>query len=86
MPKEKEIEKSIPAFYKKSVIDLCMYAWVQGITYLLPGVKVKDAIGFFMKEYKLTEEDYPIETAMRNYTRIANDFLWRDKVVNNYSK
>jgi hypothetical protein len=91
MPKEKEIEKSIPAFYKKSAVDLCMFSYVQGFMghcrlIAFPTTRVRDAIKLFMKEYNLNEEDYPIETAIRNYSKIASDFLWRDKVVNNYSK
>ena len=77
MPKEKEIEKSIPAFYKKNVIDICMFSYVQGFTSALPAVKIRDAICYFMKCYNLQESDYPIDTAVKNFSRINNDFIWK---------
>lgn len=77
MPQEKPIEKSIPSFYKKSALDLCMYAYVQGVMDFLPGMKTREVIKYFMKQYNLTEEDYPIETAVKNFSKIKNDFIWK---------
>lgn len=78
MSKEKKIEGKIGNFYKKKTIDLCMFAYVQGFTDALPAVKIKDAICFWMKEYSISEDDYPLETAMRTYSRIKKDFIWKD--------
>jgi len=78
VPKEKPIEKKIRNFYKKSAIDLCMFAYVQGFTDALPNVKIKDAICFWMKKYNISEDDYPIGTAIKIYFRIRQDFIWRD--------
>ena len=78
MPKEKPIEQTFSSFYKKSAIDLCMFAYVQGVTDFLPGVNVRDAIRFFMKRYNLTEESYPIESAVVTYSKIKDDFIWKD--------
>ena len=78
MPKEKEIEKSFAAFYKKNAIDLCMFSYVQGFTDALPAVKIRDAITYFMKCYGIQESDYPIDTAVKNFSRINTDFIWKE--------
>lgn len=78
MPKESEIKKSISAFYKKSAIDLCMYAFVKGIMCVLPSVTIRDGINIFLKNFNIDESDYPIDAAVKNFNRINNDFIWRD--------
>ena len=78
MPKEKPIEGSIKNFYKKRAIDLCMYGYVQGFTDALPAVTIREAVCFWMRKYNISEDDYPMDTAVSNYSRIKQDFIWRN--------
>lgn len=78
MPKEKPIERSINSFYKKRAIDLLMYGFVQGFVTALPNVSIKQAVCVFLKVYNLSEDDYPYETAVKNYSIVNKDFIWKD--------
>lgn len=83
MSKEKPFENKIPAFYKKNAVDLMMFGFVRGVKHTLPSMDRDSAtnrcVESFLKEFGLTEDDYPIESAMRTHTRITEDFLWKDK-------
>ena len=77
MSKEKPFENRIPAFYKKNAIDLMLFAYVMGMRRGLPAVKIGKSIELFLNDFGLTEDDYPIESAIRTHTRITEDFLWK---------
>ncbi len=81
MSKEKPFEGKIQAFYKKNAIDLAMFGFVEGIKWALPAMdrSTHKCICGFLAKFGLTEDDYPIDSAMRTYTRISEDFLWLDK-------
>jgi hypothetical protein len=78
MPKEVEIKKSFGAFYKKNAIDLCMWAYIQGVTDIFPSIGQTDAIKMFFKKFNILEEDYSIEAAVKNFQRINSDFIWKE--------
>lgn len=78
MPKEKPIERSINAFYKKRALDLLMYGFADGFKTALPNVSIKQAVCVFLKKYNLSEDDYPYETAVKNYSNINSAFIWKD--------
>jgi len=79
MPKEKPFENKIESLYKKSSIDLMMFAWVSAITKILPAVRQVKAIEMFQEWMGLSEDDYPAECAKVTYSRIKQDFNWRTK-------
>ena len=74
MSKEKPFENKIPAFYKKNAIDIAMFGWVLGMRRGLPAVKTNKSIELFLHEFKLSEDDYPLRSALVTYERIQKEF------------
>lgn len=77
MPKVKPYERRIPAFYRKSAIDLMMFAHVTAIMNNTD-MTIRDAIEDFMTLYGINYDDYPIDSALVSYNHIRNNFLWKE--------
>lgn len=75
MPKTKDYLHRIPAFYRRSTIDIMLFAHVTAL--LKQDFLLKDAIGNFFDTYGIDEEEYPVESARTIYNRVRNNFLWK---------
>lgn len=51
--------------------DALLVGWVEGQKSAFPSCSIDNAIESFMNEYKLGEDDYPLETARMVYYRIT---------------
>ena len=82
MLKEKLFENRIQAFYKKNAIDLMLFAYVKGSKHALPAMDKDSAtnrcVESFLKEFDLSEDDYPLRSAIVTYERILKDY-WASK-------
>jgi hypothetical protein len=78
MSKEKPFENKIQAFYKKNAIDLVMFGYVLGMRRGLPAVNINKSIELFLDEFGLSEDDYPLRSAIVTYERILKDY-WTSK-------
>ena len=76
MPKWNKLEKQIPNIYRRFGIDLMLYVYVQCMTKHLPGVPLKEAVEWFMKDYELEEDDFGEETARAKYHRLRKELLF----------
>lgn len=77
MPRQKPYEKKIPSFYRKSAIDIMMFAHVNAIMNNT-NMAIKDAIYDFMDMYGISIDDFPIDSALVTYNRIKINFLWKE--------
>ena len=77
MPKIKIYEQKIPAFYRKSAIDLLMFAHVTAIMNQTD-MTIRDAIYDFMDLYGINMDDFPIDSALVSYNKIRINFLWKE--------
>ena len=75
MSKQKPFERVIPAMYKKHAIDLLLFAYVCGFQRGRPGDNYKNMINCFLKDFDLSEDDYPIECALITYRRLRKDYF-----------
>lgn len=83
MPRTKKYENRIPAFYRRSTIDLMLFAHVTAIReYTIKDdqytIQLGDAINDFFNLYKIPEQEYEIETALSVYTRVQRNFIWSE--------
>ena len=77
MPKPKPYERKIPAFYRKSILDIMMFAHVSAIMNNT-NMTIRDAIYDFMDMYGINYDDFPIESALVSYNHTKNNFLWKE--------
>ena len=70
MGNRKEVVVNIPRLYKWESLDLIMFGYVQGLRYALPSLTVPIAITQFLKNFGLSEDQYPFEYAYQSYRRV----------------
>ena len=83
MPRIKKFENRIPAFYRKSTLDLLMFSHVTALReYTIEDGKytmtLEEAIDDFYDVYCIDPDELPIESALTTYTRLQNNFLWSE--------
>jgi hypothetical protein len=71
MSKKRPIENKIEAFYRRSAIDHLLYGWICAYKYSFSGEKerkfIQKTIEAFRKNFDLSEEEYPMESAVNTY-------------------
>jgi len=77
MSKIKPFEKRIPAFYRKSTIDLLMFDWINAAKFYNQ-VTIEKAFDDFLEFYGIDQEDYPLDSAKVCYNTIKTNFLWKE--------
>lgn len=76
MAVQTNIEKTIPALYKRNTLNTAMFAFVRGARCTLHTLTVKDAILMFMTDYGLEEDDdYNSSSAEATYYRMQQELL-----------
>ena len=82
MPKVKPYEGRIPAFYRRSALDLMMFAHVNALIYrgkkTGDEISIEDSIFDFLDFYGVDTSEYPIDSALTTYTRIRANFIWTE--------
>jgi hypothetical protein len=75
MPRNKEYENRIPAFYRRQIIDIMLFVHVTTM-HERNKMELKEAIKDFFLLYGIDEEEYPLATALKVYHRVRVNFLW----------
>lgn len=75
MPVQTETEKLLPALYKRTALNLSMFAFVRGVRATLHTIKVADAIAMFMESYGVDEDEYNTSSAASTYFRMQKELL-----------
>jgi len=79
MPKIKPFEGRIPAFYRRSALDLMMFAHVNAVRHH-KDLSLVDAIIDFLDYYGIDSYEYNIETVEVAYQRIRNNFIYAHQI------
>lgn len=80
MPSERLATQGISKVYKYNTMDNIMYGYVTAMLRSIPSMTISRAIEWFMYDFGLSEDEYPLETARVNHNRLKN--AWQDiKIV-----
>jgi len=63
----------IPNFYRREVMHVMIFTFVDTYKLLFPSVTIQEAAGAFMKRYKVDEELYSLDTVVNVYGRVNED-------------
>ena len=81
MPKLREFEQKIPAFYRKNIIDIMMFTHVNAFICSpehqktrYEGGTIEQGIEHFIEFYGLNEDEYPVDSAKVIYNNIKTAF------------
>lgn len=75
MPKRTAIENQIPALYKRNALNLSLFGYIRGARAALHTISVPEAIGMFMEEYGLDDDDINRLSALNTYNRMQKELL-----------
>lgn len=68
--KQSNIEKAVPAIYKRSALNHLLFGFVLGCRSVLPHVTIKEAVGLFMEKFGLDDAEFNSDTAMVTFDRM----------------
>ena len=92
MPKVKGLYVSLPKLLTRQAVDIMMLGYVMGYSdsCTIPILQIKKGIEKFMKKMDLSEDDYPLDSAIVTYYRMIgeyNNFVKynksQSKIINN---
>ncbi len=75
MPKVKELYVNLPKLLRCETFDLLMLGYVLGYRHISPYkvLQVKAAIEKFIEDFELTEQDFPLDSAIVRFYNKYND-------------
>lgn len=76
MPKQKGLYIDLPRLLVRETIDKLMLGYVLGYRNISPirVLQVTKGIKSFMEDMQLTEEDYPLDSAIVTFYRMLNEY------------
>lgn len=83
MPRIKKYENRIPAFYRRQALDIMLFTHVTALREFTAvdgkyTMKIEAAIDNFMEVYCISEDEFPIESALTTYNRVQQNFLYSE--------
>ena len=75
MARINEFESKIPAFYRKRTIDILLFAHVTAL-HERHDTPLEAAVKDFLCLYGISDEEYPLDSALRIYHRVRNNFIF----------
>jgi hypothetical protein len=73
MSKPKKIIINIQRLLRYDKLDALMFGYVMGVK-ILPSVTTRKAIEMFMSDFNLTEDDYPLDCAISQFSRMFESY------------
>jgi len=75
MPKEKELYLCVPRLLRKETLDRLMLGYVLGYRNISPIriLQVRAAIKQFIDDFELTEDDFPLDSAVVRFYNLYSD-------------
>lgn len=75
MPKRTQIENLIPALYKRSVLNIALFAYIRGVRSTLPTLTLAQAVDMFMEDWGLDEDEFNRNSALTTYDRMQKELI-----------
>lgn len=75
MPRVTELEKEIPKLYRRSALNMLMFAFVRGARAALHTLTIKDAILMFMEDFELDDDEFNYQTALTTYAQMQKELI-----------
>lgn len=69
------IEKNIPILYRKQILDVMIFTYIDCQRFTIPGITVEDSSLSFMKRHGVDPEEMTIEKIRTTYYRIQKELL-----------
>ena len=75
MAKPKPYYIDTPGYlYKYDTLDKSMFAFVLGVQFVIPSIRIKEAVEGFIELFNLNEDNYPLKQAITTYYRMLKDY------------
>jgi hypothetical protein len=80
--KNKYIENNIPALYRRTILDVMIYTFIDAVKHTIPGISVDEAALAFSKKYKIDEDEMTLTSITRVYYRIQKELFEDERTKN----
>lgn len=67
--------KFIPALYRKQILDVMIYTFIDAQRFTIPGISVENSALSFMKHYEIDEDDLTIDKIVKTFSRIQKELI-----------
>ena len=76
MPRTKGLYTDLPKLLQRQTVDTLMLGYVIGWSKrsTFPVLQIKNGVESFMKEMNITEDEYPLESAIVTYYRMLREY------------
>jgi hypothetical protein len=72
----------IPKLYKRKTLDIMIFTFIYAQRTLIPSITVKEAAIGFMREFRLGEEEYNLNSVLVTYNRVNKELFEAEKHEN----
>ncbi len=69
------IENHIPKFYRKSILDVMIFTWIDCQRTTIPGISVENSALSFLKHQNIPEEELTIAKITQTFFRIQKELI-----------
>jgi hypothetical protein len=76
MPRTKGLYTDLPKLLQRQTVDTLMLGYVIGWSKrsTFPVLQIKNGVESFMREMNITEDEYPLESAIVTYYRMLKEY------------
>lgn len=75
MPKERGLYLNLPRLLTRQTMDHILLGYVIGFRHISPLLilQVRAAVEKFIEDFQISEDDYPLDSMLRNFYKIYDD-------------
>ncbi len=79
------LTEHIPALYRKSILDIMIYTFIDTQRYTIPGISIDNSALAFLKRYDIDEAEMSKYKVISTFTRIQKELFEEQKTKSNGS-
>lgn len=68
--------------YRREALHLMIYTFIDAYKYIHPSVTIQEAASAFTKRYKISEDEYSVNTVVAIHGRVQQDLIDAERFQN----
>jgi hypothetical protein len=80
--RNKHLEGVIPAFYRREVLHVMIFTFIDTYRLLFPSVTITEAADAFMRRHVIFQDEYSVNTVIAIFTRVNQDIIDAERFQN----
>lgn len=80
------LNETVPLLYRKQILDVMIYTWIDAQRFTLPTITVEDSAISFMRHYKISEDQLSLKKVTETFWRIQKELIDEQKTKNSQTR